>query len=140
MSSKSSERKQKQSKSKEAPKVDKVIAIGASVIALATAAGLYKVHEAVAESKPKPMSEMTYHADKDHTVYGFAARHLKGDPRQYLAELRAQLPKEAQDTYNVPDDFVFKVESEDIAKPNSVEIGSAAYSNEASDKSSQNDG
>ena len=73
-----------------------------------------------------PMTEITYHQGKDHTVYGFAAKHLKGDPRQYLELLRGQLDKEDQANYNAPDGLVFNVPSEDVAEMNSTEIGTAA--------------
>ena len=52
----------------------------------------------------------------DQDVFGFIAKHLKGDPRNYLEELKKQLPPEDQANYNAPDGFIFEVPSDAVVQ------------------------
>lgn len=59
------------------------------------------------------------------TVYQFAAENLKGDPRQYLEDLREQLPEDKQANYNAPTGFEFEVPASKVLGDGSIEGHSA---------------
>ncbi|MEX0881759.1 MAG: hypothetical protein WEC17_00270 [Candidatus Saccharimonadales bacterium] len=73
-----------------------------------------------------PTLLLRYDHIKDRGVFGFADRHLQGDPREHLDELRAQLPEDAQERYDVPDGFEFQVKASELDDPGDPEISGLA--------------
>ncbi len=60
------------------------------------------------------MVTLKYDAKTDKDVFGFADRHLEGDPNSHLLELKAQLPEEDRAGYDAQDGFEFKVKATEL--------------------------
>ena len=75
---------------------------------------------------------LRYDHAQDHGVFGFADRHLQGDPGQHLEELREQLPESAQEHYDVPDGFEFEVKASELDDPTDKQI--VGFANSAEDE------
>lgn len=71
----------------------------------------------------EPRVVLKYDREKDKALFGFADRHLQGDPVSHLDELHDQLPEGTPEgRYDVPDGWTFQVPASELDDPADEQI------------------
>lgn len=71
-----------------------------------------------ASTQPDPTVVLKFDRQEDGGLFGFADRHLQGDPTSHLEELHGQLPEGTPEgSYDVPDNWKFEVKASELDDP-----------------------